>query len=94
MVLTLLIALEFKHSLMVVLHRQRNVVQTRSVILIALLALVRRFIVLDLYQTEPSTVAALAGAALALGIVFWLVRSQECSDETGEGQEPHLPLDC
>jgi uncharacterized membrane protein len=72
MVLTLLIALEFKHSLMVVLHRQRNVVQTRSVILIALLA----------------------GAALALGIVFWLVRSQECSDETGEGQEPHLPLDC
>ena len=63
-------------------------------ILIALLALVRRFIVLDLYQTEPSTVAALAGAALALGIVFWLVRSQECSDETGEGQEPHLPLDC
>jgi uncharacterized membrane protein (DUF373 family) len=94
MVLTLQIALEFKHSLMVVLHRQRNVVQTRSVILIALLALVRKFIVLDLYQTEPTTVAALAGAALALGIVFWLVRSQECSDETGEGQEPHLPVDC
>jgi hypothetical protein len=29
-------------------------VQTRSVILIALLALVRKFIVLDLYQTEPT----------------------------------------
>ena len=94
MVLTLLIALEFKHSLMVVLHRQRNVVQNQSVILIALLALVRKFIVLDLYQTEPSAVAARAGAALALTVVFWLVRSQEYSDETGEGQDPHHPLDC
>src|SRR5260370_21141491 len=94
MVLTLLIALEFKHSLMVVLHHQRNVVQTRSVILIALLALVRKFIVLDPYQTEPSTLARLAGAALALGIVFWLVRSEECSDATGGGQEKHLPDDC
>jgi uncharacterized membrane protein (DUF373 family) len=42
-------------------------------VLIALLALVRRFIILDLYQTTPTVVAALAGAALALGIVFWLV---------------------
>jgi uncharacterized membrane protein (DUF373 family) len=91
MVLTLLIALEFKHSLMVVLHDQRNVVQTRAVILIALLAIVRRFIVLDLYQTAPSTVAALAGAALALGIVFWLVRSQEYPDVMGEGQKTNLP---
>jgi uncharacterized membrane protein (DUF373 family) len=54
-----------------------------------LLALVRKFIVLDLYQTEPSTVAALAGAALALGIVFWLVRSQENPDVMGEGEELH-----
>src|ERR1700751_3165144 len=91
MVLTLLIALEFKHSLMVVLHDQRNVVQTRAVILIALLAIVRRFIVLDLYQTAPSTVAALASAALALGIVFWLVRSQEYLDVMGEGQKTNLP---
>ena len=91
MVLTLLIALEFKHSLMVVLHDQRNVVQTRAVILIALLAIVRRFIVLDLYQTGPSTVAALAGAALALGIVFWLVRSQEYADVIGEGPKTNLP---
>jgi hypothetical protein len=44
---------------------------------ISLLDWVRKFIILDLYQTEPTTVAALAGAALALGIVFWLVRSQD-----------------
>lgn len=73
MVLTVLIALEFKHTLLVVRHHRRAIVQVRAVVLIALLALVRRFIILDLYQTTPSVLAALAGAALALGIVFWLV---------------------
>jgi uncharacterized membrane protein (DUF373 family) len=77
MVLTVLIALEFKHTLLVVRHHRRAIVQVRAVVLIALLALVRRFIILDLYQTSPSVIAALAGAVLALGIVFWLVASKE-----------------
>src|ERR1700723_3184963 len=77
MVLTVLIALEFKHTLLVVRHHRRAIVQVRAVVLIALLALVRRFIILDLYQTSPSTIAALAGASLALGVVFWIVGSKE-----------------
>jgi uncharacterized membrane protein (DUF373 family) len=77
MVLTVLIALEFKHTLLVVRHHRRTIVQVRAVVLIALLALVRRFIILDLYQTTPSLIAALAGAALALGVVFWLVGNYE-----------------
>src|ERR1700685_2270209 len=77
MVLTVLIALEFKHTMLVVKHHRRAIVQVRAVVLIALLALVRRFIILDLYQTPPSVVAALAGAALALGVVFWLVGRHE-----------------
>jgi uncharacterized membrane protein (DUF373 family) len=81
MVLTVLIALEFKHTLLVVKHHRRAIVQVRAVVLIALLALVRRFIILDLYQTSPSVIAALAGAALALGIVFWLVASKEQPQE-------------
>jgi uncharacterized membrane protein (DUF373 family) len=81
MVLTVLIALEFKHTLLVVKHHRRAIVQVRAVVLIALLALVRRFIILDLYQTAPSVIAALAGAALALGIVFWLVGSHEYPEE-------------
>jgi uncharacterized membrane protein (DUF373 family) len=81
MVLTVLIALEFKHTLLVVKHHRRAIVQVRAVVLIALLALVRRFIILDLYQTPPNVVAALAGAALALGIVFWLVGNPEVEQE-------------
>ena len=81
MVLTVLIALEFKHTLLVVRHHRRAIVQVRAVVLIALLALVRRFIILELYQTAPSIIAALAGAVLALGIVFSLVGNDEQQQE-------------
>jgi uncharacterized membrane protein (DUF373 family) len=86
MVLTVLIALEFKHTLLVVRHHRRAIVQVRAVVLIALLALVRRFIILDLYQTAPSIIAALAGAVVALGIVFSLVGNyeQQREDEVSE----------
>jgi uncharacterized membrane protein (DUF373 family) len=73
MVLTVLIALEFKHTLMVARHHRRAIVQVRAVVLIALLALVRRFVVLDLYETTPGVVTALAIAVLSLGVVHWLV---------------------
>jgi uncharacterized membrane protein (DUF373 family) len=81
MVLTVLIALEFKHTLLVVKHHLRAIVQIRAVVLIALLALVRRFIILDLYQTPPNVIAALAGAALALGLVFSLVGTYKQPEE-------------
>jgi uncharacterized membrane protein (DUF373 family) len=81
MVLTVLIALEFKHTLLVVKHHRRAIVEVRAVVLIALLALVRRFIILDLYQTSPSVIAALAGATLALGVVFWLVGDKAKEEE-------------
>jgi uncharacterized membrane protein (DUF373 family) len=77
MVLTVLIALEFKHSLLVVLHNQASIIQVRSVMLIAILALVRKFIILDLNTTTPGFIASLAGAILALGLVFWLIRAQD-----------------
>ena len=42
MIMTVLIALEFNHSILAVLERHDNIVQVRTVILIALLALVRK----------------------------------------------------
>ncbi len=84
MVLTVLIAMEFKHSLLIVLHQQRDIVQIRSVVLIALLAMVRKFIILDIYQTQPAVVFALAAASLSLGIVFWLVRNEDAPESASE----------
>jgi uncharacterized membrane protein (DUF373 family) len=52
------------------------VVQVRAVVLIALLAVVRKLIILDLSSTDAFHLLALAGAILALGAVYWLVRDQ------------------
>jgi uncharacterized membrane protein (DUF373 family) len=77
MIFTVIIALEFKRSLLVVAERQHGVVQVRSVILIALLAIVRKLIIIDLTTTEALQLFALAAAIVALGGVFWLVRDQD-----------------
>jgi uncharacterized membrane protein (DUF373 family) len=77
MIFTVIIALEFKRSLLVVAERQHSVVQVRAVLLIALLAVVRKLIILDLNETEAMQLLALAAAILALGAVYWLVRDQD-----------------
>ena len=68
-IMTLLIALEFKHSIVRVALRRESVVQVKTVVLIALLALSRKFIILDSKVTGPETIAALALATLVLGVV-------------------------
>jgi uncharacterized membrane protein (DUF373 family) len=81
MVMTVLIALEFKHSVLVMLKRHQNIVQARTVILIALLAVARKFIILDLSEAPPMMLIGLAAATLALGAVYWLIRDQDTRDE-------------
>jgi uncharacterized membrane protein (DUF373 family) len=77
MIFTVIIALEFERSLLVVAERDRGVVQVRTVILIALLAIVRRLIIMDMSTTEAPQLLALAAAVLALGGVYWLVQDQD-----------------
>lgn len=77
MIFTVIIALEFKHSLLIVRTRQESVVRVRSIILIAMLAMVRKFIILDLGDGISSELFALSAAILSLGIVYWLVRDQD-----------------
>ncbi len=80
MIVTVLIALEFNHTLLGVLERRHSIVQVRTVVLIALLAIARKFLILDLKEAEHTTLLGLAGAALALGGVYWLVGDQDRRD--------------
>ena len=77
MVMTLLIAMEFKHSIIRVALRRSSVVQVKTVVLISLIALSRKFVILDTNATSASTIAALAGATLVLGVVYWLLRERD-----------------
>jgi uncharacterized membrane protein (DUF373 family) len=85
MVMTVLIALEFNHSIISVLERHHGLVRLRSVVLIALLAVVRKFIIVDVTNAGPATVVGLAASTIALGAVYWLVREQDLRQE---GVEP------
>ncbi|ONF43556.1 diguanylate cyclase [Marinobacter lutaoensis] len=76
MIMTLLIAMEFKHSIVRVALRRDSIIQVKTVILIALIALSRKFVVLD-PEVSPSKIAALAGATLALGVTYWLLRERD-----------------
>jgi uncharacterized membrane protein (DUF373 family) len=73
-IMTLLIALEFNHTLHHVVTRQQSIIQTSVVLLIALLAIARKFILLDLNSISTSELMGLAAATLALGATYWLIR--------------------
>jgi uncharacterized membrane protein (DUF373 family) len=77
MIFTVIIALEFKKSLLVIAERRKNVVQIRSVVMIALLAICRKVIILDVKETDALQIFALAAAILALGVVYWLIRDSD-----------------
>ncbi|KAB0601101.1 MAG: diguanylate cyclase [Cupriavidus sp.] len=76
MVMTLLIAMEFKHSIIRVMLRRDHIVQVKTVILVAMLAIARKFIILD-PATDPAHIAALAAGLVALGSVYWLMRQRD-----------------
>jgi uncharacterized membrane protein (DUF373 family) len=44
---------------------------------IALLAICRKLIILDLTETDAWHILALAAAILALGVVYWLIRDSD-----------------
>lgn len=79
-IFTVLIALEFKHSIVRPALRRNSVVQVRTVLMIALLALSRKFVILDSAVTPASTIAALGFATLVLGMVCWLLRDRNESE--------------
>lgn len=67
----LLIAMEFKHSIIKV----AITVFTRM-ILLALIALSRKFVLLEA-DSDPAQIAVLAGASVALGAVYSLLQERE-----------------
>ena len=61
--------------------------------LIALIALSRKFVILD-NEAGPGRIAALAAAALTLGIIYWLLRERDdnapaCSTDSHSHNPPY-----
>jgi uncharacterized membrane protein (DUF373 family) len=86
-ILTLLIALEFNHTLQYFVKREQSIIQTKIVLLIALLAIARKFIVLDLNSVSAAQLLGLATITLALGITYWLMRERDDRMDAGSARQ-------
>lgn len=77
MVLTILIAMEFNKSIVRTMEEDARLggfVHVEIVVLIAIMAVVRKFIVLDVEGLDPIYLLGLGGAILALGGTYWLLK--------------------
>jgi uncharacterized membrane protein (DUF373 family) len=88
MIMTVIIALEFKRSLLISAERRHGIVQVRTVVLIALLAIVRKLLILDFSATDGAVLFGLAATILSLGGVYWIVRDQDRRDQVGDAEAP------
>jgi uncharacterized membrane protein (DUF373 family) len=72
-ILTILILLEFNHSIALAMHRRAGVLQVRVIVLISIIVIARKLILLDYAKVTLETLLGLGGLALALGLLYWLL---------------------
>jgi uncharacterized membrane protein (DUF373 family) len=72
-ILTVLILMEFTHSVYTSIKHKSVVIEARAIILIAIIVVARKLILIDFQTTSLEHVGAYGGIALALGVLFWLL---------------------
>lgn len=76
-ILTILILLEFNHSIVSALRQRAGPIQVRIIVLITITVIARKLILLDYASATPETLLGLGGLALALGVLYWLIAGPE-----------------
>ena len=79
MVMTVLIALELANSILRHIREDDTIIQAREVILIGMLAVVRKVIITDMSAVSPWQLAALGVLTISLASAYWLVREDSLS---------------
>lgn len=82
--LAAIISIELAHSVHQMVSGQRGMAQVKTVIVIGLLAIVRKLILVDIGSTSGLFLLGIAATVLSLGIVFALVQWVESQRSSGE----------
>ena len=77
LILSILILIEFNHSIALAMRRRSGVLEVRVVILISIIVIARKLILLDYAKTGLDTLIGLGGLALSLGALYWLLSDIE-----------------
>jgi uncharacterized membrane protein (DUF373 family) len=94
LILTIVILLEFNHSIYVALTERSGAIQARIVVLIAVLVIARKLMLKDFDAIDVQTLISYGGLLLALGALYWLIsdgdrrRALAASRESPDARRP------
>ena len=77
LILTVIILVEFNHSIVLALRQRSGAIQVRIIVLITIIVLARKLVLLDYAVASVETLMGLGGLALCLGGLYWLISDGE-----------------
>ena len=86
-ILSILILIEFNHSIALALSRRSGILQARPIILITILVIARKVILLDFATATFEQMIGIAAIAVAFGLLFWLVNARSAALPDSQSQE-------
>jgi uncharacterized membrane protein (DUF373 family) len=75
-ILSILILIEFNHSIALAISRRAGILQARPIILITILVIARKVILLDFTTATFEQMIGIGAIALAFGLLFWLINAR------------------
>src|SRR6516162_7911488 len=75
-ILTILILIEFNHSIVVAISTKSGVLQARPIVLITILVIARKVILLDFKTATFEQLIGIGALAIAFGLLFWLISAR------------------
>jgi uncharacterized membrane protein (DUF373 family) len=72
-ILTILILIEFNHSIALAITKRTGILQARFIVLIAILVIARKVILLDFATASFEQLIGISGIAIAFGVLYWLM---------------------
>lgn len=85
-ILTILILIEFNHSIVVAISTKSGILQARPIVLITILVIARKVILLDFNTATFEKMLAISAMAIAFGLLYWLMTVR--SDTPAETKSP------
>jgi uncharacterized membrane protein (DUF373 family) len=75
-ILSILILIEFNHSIALAISRRSGVLQARPIVLITIMVIARKVILLDFANARFEQLVGIGAVALAFGLLFWLINAR------------------
>ena len=77
LILTVIILVEFNHSIVLAIRQRSGAIQVRIVVLITIMVLARKLVLLDYTTASVETLLGLGALALSLGGLYWWISDGE-----------------